>query len=169
VGRCFRELLVHYCLSLVTVVIRRQALGRQPYWFDERFHVSEEAELFLRLAYAGKVSMVNEPLAKYRVHSESWTFTRPHLFEKEREMMLARFGELIPGFDRTFRDQVAHLRARHAFSAAKRLWISGEGGAARAVLKPYIRGLRPLLLYVLTFSPASLGQFLERRWNVTSS
>ncbi len=165
VGRCFAKLLVHYCLSLVTVVIRKQALARQPYWFDDRFHVSEEAELFLRLAYAGKVSMVEEPLAKYRVHSDSWTATRPHLFAKEREMMLQRFAEVIPNFAVSFQNEIAQLRARHAFSDAKQLWISGDAGAARAMLK-HVSGLRAALLYLLTFSPPSLGQFIERQWNV---
>jgi glycosyltransferase involved in cell wall biosynthesis len=166
VGRCFAQLLVHYCLSLVTVVIRQQALARQPYWFDERFHVSEEAELFLRLAYAGKVAMVDRPLAKYRVHSDSWTMRHPELFEKEREMMLERFAEVIPQFETAFRSEIAQLRARHAFSAAKRLWISGQAVAARAMLKPYLGGLRAALLYLLTFSPRAVGQFLERQWNV---
>lgn len=167
VGNCFGQLLANYCISMVTAVIRRSALDHQPNWFDERFQVSEESELFLRLAYKGKLAMVDEPLAKYRIHSESWTMIRPELFEQERELMLQRFQALFPGFNRVYASQIRRLRVRHAFSKAKHLWIAGDSIAARNILRPYlIENMRASLLYLLSFSPSLLGRILDNLWNI---
>ncbi len=166
VGDCFGELLVNYCIALLTVIIRRNALDRQPHWFDERFQVSEESELFLRLAYTHKLAMFNEPLAKYRVHAESWTFTRPELFEQERELMLQKFQELLPEFTTAYASHIKALRTRSAFAKAKQLWIAGHGAAARVTLKPYLNNVRTSLLYVSSFAPAVLGRLIDQRWNV---
>lgn len=166
VGNCFRELLLNYNLVMPTAVIRRSALDHQPYWFDERFQVAEEADLFLRLAYRGKLAMVNEPLARYRVHSASWTWMRGDLFDKEWEQIWLRYRELFPDFDRRFANEINQWYTRQAFHKAKGLWISGNGPAARARLRPYLQNTRILMLYLLSFSPSSLGRLLEARWNV---
>lgn len=167
VGNCFRKLLADYNLVMSTAVIRRSALSKQPYWFDERFQVAEEADLFLRLAYKDKLAMVNEPLAKYRVHSASWTWTRGELFEQEVEMILSQYQKLFPDFTNQFAREINQWRNNLAFQQAKRLWISGDGAAARAVLWPYLKNIRTLLLYLLSFSPSLIKRLILDRRNVT--
>lgn len=167
VGNCFRKLLSDYNLVLPTVVIRYSALSRQPCWFDERFQLFEEADLFLRLTYKGKLSMVNEPLAKYRVHSASLTWIRGELLEQEMEQTFLRYQEIFPDFTNQFEREINKWRTRQTFHKAKKLWISGDGLAARAILKPYLKNIRTLLLYLLSFSPSSIGRLIEDRWNVS--
>lgn len=160
-GRCFGDLLVYYCLAMPTVVIRRAALARQPYWFGDAFQVSEESELFLRLAHDGKVAMVDEPLARYRLHAGSWTAKRPELFDIEREVMLEGFSRLYPGFMDRYADQIDVLRRTQSFSVARRQWMAGQNAAARATLRPYLDRMRPRLLYAATYAPAGIGRALD--------
>lgn len=68
-GNCFVKLLSDYYLCMQTVIIRRVALYSLTYWFDDQFNVVEEADLFIRIGYTWKIAMVNDPLAKWRVHA----------------------------------------------------------------------------------------------------
>jgi len=166
IGNCFRELLADYNLVMSTAIIRRSALNQQPYWFDERLQFSEEAELFLRLAYNGKLAMVNLPLVRYRVHSASLTWTCDKLFDREVEMILLQYQKLFPDFTNRFAREINQWRNNLAFQKAKRLWISGDGAAARAILKPYLKNIRTLLLYLLSFSPSLIKRLILDRHNV---
>lgn len=166
IGNCFRKLLADYNLVMSTAIIRRSVLDQQSYWFDERFQVAEEADLFLRLAYKGKLAMVNEPLAKYRVHSASATWTRGELFEQEVEMILLQYQKLFPNFTSRFAMEINQWRNNLAFQKAKRLWISGDGAAARATLRPYLKNIRTLLLYLLSFAPSLIKRLILDRRNV---
>jgi hypothetical protein len=64
----------------------KRALDDLTEWFDFRFNVLEEADLFRRIAYSWELDYVNSPLAKWRTHSSSWTWSKYELFAKEGEM-----------------------------------------------------------------------------------
>jgi len=156
-GRCFSELLTDYFLSLETVVIRRVALDSLPSWFDPGFTIIEEADLFIRLAYQWKLAMVAEPLAKWRVHSESLTWTKRELFAQETATMLAKFEKTIPDFARNFAVEIGKLRQKIAVQKALPLWNVGNSRAARQCLAPYkFDAVRTFLLYYATFFPLDL-------------
>ena len=46
VGKCFSKLISNYFLSLETVMVRKDSIIKQPYWFNEDYSVIEEADLF---------------------------------------------------------------------------------------------------------------------------
>ena len=100
-GKVFPVLLSKYYLSLETVVIRRSALP-DDYWFDEQFKMIEEADLFIRIGYKWNLEMVKEILAKWRVHSNSWTWNRPDLSFKEKKLMLKKYADEIPNFHKKY-------------------------------------------------------------------
>lgn len=159
-GHCFASLLSDYCLSMETVIIRRKALDGLGTWFDERFNMIEEADLFRRLAYNGKLEMINEALAMWRVHSNSWTSRQPMAFGEETEIMLESYVVLYPDFEKQYANEISALRRGITFSQAKLLWQKGEGRKARRALRGHVLSPRCAALYVLTLLPRVLGQKL---------
>lgn len=125
-GSCFRQLLGRYFLSMETVAIRRAALDAQPVWFDPRFNMIEEADLFRRIAHDWKIDGVPEALARWRVHASSWTFRHPELFRSETMLMLERYRALYPDFDADYAQEIATLMDVVDLSEARDAWLKGD-------------------------------------------
>ncbi|MHB1099238.1 MAG: glycosyltransferase family 2 protein [Burkholderiales bacterium] len=125
-GDCFCMLLGRYFLSMETVVVRRKAIEEQTPWFDPRFDMIEEADLFRRIAYEWKIAGVPHALAKWRVHASSWTFRHPHLLREETGIMLEDYRRRYPDFDNKFSKELAQLLGAIALAEAKDAWIKGN-------------------------------------------
>ena len=128
-GNCFRTLLGRYFLSMETVIVRRAAIDEQQQWFDPRFDMIEEADLFRRIAHQWKIAGVPRPLAKWRVHASSWTFRHPHLLREETGIMLEDYRRRFADFDREFSEEIAQLLNGIDLAEAKDAWIKGKKGA----------------------------------------
>lgn len=146
-GHCFRQLLGRYFLSLETVVLRRAALETQTEWFDPRFNMIEEADLFRRIAHDWKIDGVPDALARWRVHASSWTFKHPELLRSESMAMLDRYRVLYPGFDVKYAAEIAVLMDMIALSESRDAWLKGDKGPlvrhffSKPGLKPRIMAL----------------------------
>jgi glycosyltransferase involved in cell wall biosynthesis len=125
-GHCFRQLLGRYFLSMETVVLRRSALESRTEWFDRRFNMIEEADLFRRIAHDWKIDGVADALARWRVHASSWTFRHPELFREETLLMLERYRQLYPDFDAEYAHEIAVLMDVVALSEARDAWLKGN-------------------------------------------
>ena len=125
-GECFRQLLGRYFLSMETVVLRRSALEEQPYWFDERFNMIEEADLFRRIGYRWKICGISDPLAMWRVHGNSWTFRHPELLRSESELMIERYCELFPDFKKIYRLEIEQLFTGIETHEKRGAWLMGN-------------------------------------------
>ncbi len=155
-GQVFKELLKEYFLSMETVVIRKKALNSLSQWFDDRFNIIEEAELFLRMAYKGwEFDYVDEPLAKWRVHSESWTFSKKYLFPQEVEIMLKKFSNLFDSFEKKFENEIRFLKSKIQYQYAILEWQKGKNNV-RKRLRPYLfTRKRYFIPYIFSFFPYS--------------
>ncbi len=87
-GKVFSELLTQYYISLETVIIRKSALESLSEWFDSRFDVIEEFDLFVRISYQWELEYVNKVLSKWRVHNKSLTWQKPELFPFETNLFI---------------------------------------------------------------------------------
>jgi len=163
VGYCFSELLTNYFLTLSTSVIRYNALITQPYWFMEELKLSEEAELFLRLAYSGKLVVAHEILAKYRIHKESLSFKECDLFFSEMEIILDNFRNIYADFDVKFKDELNVLRIKQLRRKALYYLFSGEKRAARKMLYPHLYNRTILSTLIFTWFPIWLAEYV-RKW-----
>ena len=165
-GWCFPALLSNYYLCLQTVIIRRAVLETQTEWFDSRFDIIGDADFFRRIAYKWKLAMVNETLAKWRVHSKAMTWTKPHLFYAETALMLKKYKETFPGFETKFAKQIRHLRRQVDIRMALALVRSGNGYEARNHLSRYVfSSIKVLGLFILTFLPKSFFHFASNLIN----
>lgn len=174
-GHCFAQLLKNNFLHMPTVVIRRAALAEQDHWFDRHFNLIEESDLFVRLAYRWKLAMVNEPLAKWRVHGASWTWRQGHLVAPETEAMLEKYHRIFPDFPARFHREIAFLEIQVAISRAKQQWKAGGSREARRGLRRQVfKDKKAFVLYFLTYLPEPKVSRLIARWQkhiipVTSS
>jgi hypothetical protein len=109
-----------------TVVLRRAALESQTDWFDPRFNMIEEADLFRRIAYDWKIDGVPEPLARWRVHVGSWTFKYPDLLRSESVLMLEKYGQLYTGFNEEYASEISMLMDVIALTEARDAWLKGD-------------------------------------------
>ncbi|HDC4325030.1 glycosyltransferase family 2 protein [Aeromonas hydrophila] len=75
-GDVFDFWLNYYEVLLPTVTIRTSLLGHLNEWFDERFSMVEEYDLFLRLSKICKTRYLYECLGFWRRHTSSLTFSK---------------------------------------------------------------------------------------------
>jgi len=170
-GYCFSYLLSDYFLSIQTVLIRRSVLDTQQEWFDPRFSMIEEADLFRRISYKSKLDMVNEPLAKWRVHSGSLTFSKPHLFLEETSLMLNKYRKIFPEFNQQFSKKIQILEREVNINYALSCLNSGNRYRARSCLSPYIfSSIKTFVLFLITICPRSLiSSVLKYRMTLPSN
>ena len=163
-GEAFGDMLGDYRISLETVVIRKSALDSLGEWFDKRFTVLEETELFLRIAYAWEVDYVEAPLSKWRMHAGSWTFSKKSLFPEEGDMMIKKFEEIFPDIQTQYPTEFKSLRVKNLYSHAIVQWEGGRPGEARKHLGPImLEGGKYFLIYFMTFLPYPIFEWLKNR------
>jgi glycosyltransferase involved in cell wall biosynthesis len=163
VGKVFRQLLSEYFVSLETAMIRRIALESMEYWFDTRFNVIEEYDLFVRIGYKWELAYIDQVLAKWRVHGSSWTWTRGNLFPLEKKLMLQTFEQKIPDFGMQYQKEILLVHQSCDWDEALMAWKEGDSFRARQLLNPYMHaGFKWMASYWLTYFPFSLYAFLDR-------
>jgi len=68
-GNVFNELLLSNFIPMLTVVIRKEVLDKVGV-FNPKYEIAEEYDLWLRIAECYPIDFIEQPLAKYRLHSE---------------------------------------------------------------------------------------------------
>lgn len=164
-GNIFRVLLTDYFLSLETVMIRKNALESLSEWFDEELTIMEETDLFTRLAYQWEADYVDKPLAKWRVHDASLTWSKKELFPEEGEMILNKYTATIPCFQKNFADEIDLIKAKILRQRFMLEWEKGSRKIYRKSLLTYINKDRKLLVvYFMSFLPYRLFNFFSSRY-----
>lgn len=153
-GRCFGSLLRNYFLTMSAVIIRQSCLDGPGQRFDTRLEVSEEMELFLRIAYSYKLAMADRCLVRYRVHSSSDTWRNSEKFAKEARLIVDKFRHTFPDFGVRYESEIAELLDRVNFGYAVSCWKAGFGSVSRRKLRELSRfSLKFALTYCATFFP----------------
>jgi len=134
-GNVFRDILNGFVITMSTVVIRRSCLNQLGTWFDERFSMIEDHELYARLAERYEFDCVNEPLAKWRLHDSGWSQKRCDLFPEERAIMLGDLTRRIPDFEKQYAEESRGIRKRIKLERAKAAWRQGARARARELFK----------------------------------
>ncbi len=166
-GQGFAALLMDNFLAMPSVVIRRTALVEQSEWFDPHFSMNEEADLFLRIAYTWTLAMVNEPLAKWRIHPGSLTWRKSSVFADELVEMLAKYQGTFPNFAQRYAREIRILESRGAVIRAKDAIVSDNLPFARSYLAPYVfSNVKALILYVITYLPKNMALALINKFSM---
>jgi glycosyltransferase involved in cell wall biosynthesis len=153
-GQCFGKMLTNYLLTMSATIIRKRALDDLVEWFDVQFDILEDADLFRRIAYSWELDYVNLPLAKWRIHNGSLTWSNEELFVKEGEIMINKFSKLYSDFDIRFAKEKKSYLAGLARKRALFSWRKENRALARKQLFPYLfNDKRNFMLFVMTIFP----------------
>lgn len=159
-GDVFRELLSAYFISMETAVIRKSALEKLDHWFDPRFNMIEEMDLFIRISYEYELAFAPDVLAKWRIHKMSWTFSKMEQFPVERQLFLEKMEKLVPDFEERYKDEIEAFRTIIALENAKVAWKKGNNEEARGHIKPYIKQKKYMAYYGLMYFPFSFYEWI---------
>jgi len=159
-GMIFRKLLSGYFLSLETVIIRRKCLDMLSEWFDDRFHHVGDADLFLRIASDWELEYIDEPLAKWRMYEESWTWRKIGLFGTEWRMILAKYRSLFDNFDLHYKKEIKKVGAMISYFEALEQWKNDNRRKVREIVYPHIVN-KPKLLFIYLMSVLPFEQFVK--------
>ena len=88
-GRPLNELLKHYFVGMLTLVVRRTAFEQLDYGCDPRYHVIGDFDLVIRLSVSWKLDCIQEPLAYCRWHSDNESTRHRERSIKEMEAWAA--------------------------------------------------------------------------------
>lgn len=121
-GFCFRELLNNYKLTMSSVVLNKKVLIQQSTFFDERFQLLEESDLFKRIAYDWEIDFVDEPLVKWRIHDKSTTWNNYSEIYLEGMLMLEKYSKLYDDFNLIYFKEIKKYKAILYRRKAISLW-----------------------------------------------
>lgn len=94
-GRVTEYLSKDTFISCPTIVIKRNALYRLEYVFDEDLQVSADYDLLIRLSLIGDFNFTPEVTAIYRIHGDNMHRARTFLFVHDASYMLKKYDNLL--------------------------------------------------------------------------
>jgi teichuronic acid biosynthesis glycosyltransferase TuaG len=166
-GSIHRQLFIKNFIPDLTVMIRRSFLLKAGL-FNPAIVFGEDYALWLKVSKETRVGFVNEPLAKYRVHSSQ-------LSSKEEQMVtsliLIKETELAENSDlkSLTKSELDHAYYNLYIRYAKILFLNNDIEKAQKVLNIYKseRGISlPLILMkILLFFPRKIGKIILMSWN----
>jgi hypothetical protein len=159
----FDKQLVQFDISIVGAMISKRHLNRLGLRFDDNIVASEEYCLFMQLAVHSDFCVMNEALAKYRVHGQSLTGKAIGKWAEEREYTLNRIKEGNPGIEKKYPTEFAEAYGRANYYRARYWMNQSDRKAARAALrKSAFVSAKYLGLYGISLLPASVWKFVHR-------
>ena len=150
-GRVLNDLLSHYFVGLLTLMVRRSAIDQLGYPCDPRYHVIGDFDLVIRLAVNWKLDFISKPVGFYRWHGNNESIVCSEREVRELETWYSEMKEhpvisIQPGFRIMF-DRVNYLRGMRMVSERNRfgaytVWRSLLWGQLKAKL--FVAMLLPL-------------------------
>tara|TARA_Y100000741_G_scaffold362894_1_gene349762 strand:- start:2614 stop:3567 length:954 start_codon:yes stop_codon:yes gene_type:complete len=164
-GNVFSDLLMNSFISLETVIIRKKCLKKLDHFFDERFSMIEEYDFFLRILLNWELNYVDEVLAKWRIHSSSWTWKKADLFPLEREMMIDKFKTNISDFSIEYFSEIKAMKIRGLINNFELLWSEKKGKLGRELIKKHVfYNNKVFILFIFSFFlPYRVYCFLKKK------
>lgn len=164
-GQVFRALIKNYFISLETAVVRKSALDSLDHLFDSRFQVIEEYDLFVRLSYFWELGYVDEVLGKWRMHPESWTWSKADLFLEERIIFVDKLKNSIPNFNQSnYPSEIRSLQRALDWDMARKYWKSRDNKNCRKLLSKYkYDSTKWFAAYLLSFLPFTIFQYILKK------
>jgi len=154
-GNIFSELLLCNFISTQTAVIRREAFDSMDRWFDGRLIQTGDYDAYLRISYRWKVDYVDKPLARYRVHrnSKTWSDGRK-LLSVELDLVIENLRQNVCGFEDKYPEGARSLKRLRDVQLSLLDWENGDKREARKKINVYIRdGVSYLILSLLMYFP----------------
>jgi len=72
-GNIFENLIDSYNIGILTVMIKKKVFKKKSNFFDNKFNIMGDYDLFIRLAQNYKFKYIDRPLATYRAHNSNYS------------------------------------------------------------------------------------------------
>ena len=154
-GWVLHELLHHYSVALLTLVMRRSALESLDYHCDPRYHIIGDFDLVLRLAENWKMDYLTEPVAVNREHWSNETRKDPGRLAREMTVWLKEAKEREP---MASSPNLRYVEWNLTYSRAVHMIHSGERSAARRLFGELPWGRNKLRLLAGLLFPRLVGR-----------
>jgi glycosyltransferase involved in cell wall biosynthesis len=116
-GMAFDGLFKANPIPLLAAIITREALDKAGV-FNPKYEIGEEYDLWLRIARHYPIDFVEQPLAKYRVHSESAT-SKNHIRNYKEDLQIKGYWlKKDPGLKKIMGGRCKALNYRRIFLGA---------------------------------------------------
>ena len=154
-GNIFTKLLLCNFICTPTVIIRKDVFDSLDIWFDGRITMVGDYDAYLRISYRWKVDFVDKPLARYRVHSGSYTHKEGRKTESvELDLLIENLSNTVNEFEKNYPEGIRSLRKMRDLQLSLLDWENGDKSKARKRLRVHIRdGVAYLILYLLMYLP----------------
>jgi glycosyltransferase involved in cell wall biosynthesis len=163
-GQVFGELLGSYFLVMSSTIIRRAALTTLPVWFNPRFEIIEEYDLFLRIAVDWEFRCVADVLTVWRWHDNSTTMRKRRLISLEKRILLKMLRRAYPDLMRHFRDAEHQVIGKIIVSLALTEYYAGKSRCARRILLlSHTWTPKGIFVFFATFFPVSFINDMYRK------
>ena len=133
-GMTFKELVQANPIPLLTAIITKGAFNKAGV-FNPRYEISEEYDLWLRIAEFYPIDFIEQPLAKYRVHGGSATLKNISLSYQEETEIVDYWLKIKPGLKRELGGKIRRrkrlLRTRWFLAALNQVYHNRNGKSLR--------------------------------------
>ena len=87
-GIIYKKLLKNYCVGIGTVVMRKSIFLRYKNFFNKKFNIIGDFELFIRISKIFFFASIQLPLLTYRIHNKSYSSNNYHMHIEELKFWL---------------------------------------------------------------------------------
>jgi glycosyltransferase involved in cell wall biosynthesis len=163
----FPRLLESNIICLSSVMILSEAVKQLSELFDDTLMVSEEYDLFLRLAYGKRCSYINgNPLTIYRMHNESLTYNNKLLFPEENKLILNKLIKMYPEISIKYKKAIRKNIANIEFLYAMGEFRLNNRISSRRRLFPHLKTNKKFIIpYFFTFTDFKYFEFFLKLVN----
>lgn len=165
-GEVFKQLLENYFIAMPTVLIRRESLESLDHWFDPKFNMIEDFDLFLRLCYKWELDYADCVLSKYRIHDKSFTSINREGNIIELKTFLNKINKIIPQFEQKYKKQIYSLKRNICWLEAQILVSRSNYIEASNKIKMYsFDSMKWFLKFILITLPFTRKIFIRKLLN----
>ena len=94
-GSIFKNLLEKYYISFDTVIIKKKILDKLSHKFDERFTITHDLDLLIRLSMITRFKYINQVLSYWRIHEFSFSQNKISTINKEKRIFLKKIEKIL--------------------------------------------------------------------------
>lgn len=159
----FADLIMKYHFCLSSFMIRKNAMEELDHLFNNEFRYAEEFELFSRIAYKWKTSVLPEPLVTYRIHKSMNTMLLQERKSAEYGMILDSLRKMAPEIDKEYPEVIRWITFVKDLNEAKTSIIAGENKKVKTLMRQYRSyNFRADCYYMVSFLPPRLSKWLVK-------
>ena len=124
------------------------------YHFDEDFNLIEERDFFTRISFHCSFDYVYEPLAKWRIHSNSLTQKNISLFGDELHLMIKKYNQFYPNIVKDNPNEINNIKMKAQLRYSQEAWREGDMKKARLMIRGYIfKSAKIFIFFIFTMIP----------------